>query len=207
MSRVVDGDTVVVDKGRRSLTLRLIGIDTPETVAPATPVMCFGPQASQFAERTLAGEPVLLEFDRSQGRLDRYGRTLAYVWTRGVGGSSMFNERAVRAGYAVEYTYDAAYAWQQELQRAERAARASGRGLWAQDTCNGNIERPAHVSGHSVTSGTSGTSVRTCAKGYRPCLPVRVDLDCADVTGPVRVTGRDQYHLDANGDGVACATS
>lgn len=127
MSRVVDGDTVEVTRGRRTLDVRLIGIDTPETVHPTEPVECYGPEASAYATRTLLGEPVTLEFDRSQGRRDYYGRTLAYLWWTGGG---LFNRAAVRRGFALEYTYDNSYVWQQELQRAERRARSAGVGVW-----------------------------------------------------------------------------
>ena len=142
VTRVVDGDTMVVTRGGRELTVRLIGIDTPETVAPGEPVMCFGPQATRFAQGRLEGSDVVLELDRSQGRLDRYGRTLVYLWVDHRSRLAMFNERAVRAGFAREYTYDSAYAWQSAFRRAEAVARAARRGLWAKSTCNGDIEQP-----------------------------------------------------------------
>jgi micrococcal nuclease len=126
ITRVVDGDTVDVTRAGRTLTIRLIGIDTPETVHPTEPVECFGPEATEFATRRLLGEPATLEFDPSQGRLDYYGRTLAYVWT----GDSLFNRDAVRRGYALEYTYDTTYRWQREFQRAEASARSDRLGVW-----------------------------------------------------------------------------
>ncbi len=129
VSRIVDGDTVDVTKGRRTLTLRLIGIDTPETVHPTEPIECYGPEATKFATRRLLGEPAALEFDRSQGRLDYYDRTLAYVWTTD-GAPRQFNRDAVRRGYALEYTYDDPYLWQQEFRRAQAAAAAQRLGVW-----------------------------------------------------------------------------
>lgn len=129
VSRIVDGDTVDVSRGGRTLTLRLIGIDTPETVHPTEPIECFGPEATQFAHRRLLGEPAILEFDRSQGRLDYYGRTLAYLWTTS-GSPRQFNLDAVRRGYALEYTYDDSYLWQREFQRAEALAESARIGVW-----------------------------------------------------------------------------
>ena len=129
ITRIVDGDTVDATRGRRTLTLRLIGIDTPETVHPTEPIECFGPQATAFASRRLLGERVALEFDPSQGRLDYYDRTLAYVWTTG-GSPQQFNRAAVRRGYALEYTYDDAYLWQREFLRAQAAAVAGRLGVW-----------------------------------------------------------------------------
>jgi micrococcal nuclease len=198
---VVDGDTVAVSRGARLLTLRLIGIDTPETVDPAAPVSCFGPQASAFADRRLTGRRVVLELDPSQGRLDRYGRTLAYLWIGPRGERGMYDLEAMRRGYAVEYTYDVPYVWRTVFRRAQRTAERGDRGLWSPRTCNGDIHQPAEHGGPGTQAGGGS---RRCAPGYRPCLPVRVDLDCSQVDGPVRVTGADPYHLDADGDGIAC---
>lgn len=74
VTRVVDGDTIQVERAGSALTVRLIGINAPESVKPNSPVECFGPQASAFAKSALTGRPVRLEFDPSQGRYDQYGR-------------------------------------------------------------------------------------------------------------------------------------
>lgn len=132
---VVDGDTVKVRMGRSVESVRLIGIDAPETNAPGTPVQCFGPESSAKATEMLSGTTVRLEFDESQGRLDRYGRLLAYVWV----GDVHVNEWLVRHGYAREFTYNAPYRYQADFQAAEAAARAGGRGLWAAETCGGRL--------------------------------------------------------------------
>lgn len=129
VTRIVDGDTVDVTRGRRTLTLRLIGIDTPETVHPTEPIECFGSEASEFAQRRLLGERAVLEFDRSQGRLDYYDRTLAYLWTTD-GSPRQFNKDAVRRGFATEYTYDEPYLWQREFLRAQAAAASRRLGVW-----------------------------------------------------------------------------
>jgi endonuclease YncB( thermonuclease family) len=129
VTRIVDGDTVDVSRGRRTLTLRLIGIDTPETVHPSEPIECYGPEATEFARRRLLGQQATLEFDPSQGRVDYYGRTLAYLWT--VRGSPrQFNLDAVRRGYALEYTYDDPYLWQRQFRRAEALAESARLGVW-----------------------------------------------------------------------------
>lgn len=132
--RVVDGDTarVLIDGAREDVSVRFIGIDTPETVAPGRPIECFGPEASDFATQLLDGAQVLLEFDPTQGETDRYGRTLAYVWVvTPTGGLELFNLAAIAGGYAEEVTYAADYAWQEEFQRADAAARAAGIGRWS----------------------------------------------------------------------------
>jgi len=129
VTRVIDGDTVEVQRGARVLTVRLIGMDTPETVHPSEPVECFGPAATRFANDRLLGREVTLEYDASQGRLDYYGRTLAYLWVEGRS-MRLFNDAAVRQGFALEYTYDTAYAWQSRFMRDERMARQQQRGVW-----------------------------------------------------------------------------
>jgi micrococcal nuclease len=132
VDRVVDGDTVHVLVAGDDVTIRLIGIDTPETVKPGSPVECYGPEASDFAKDSLDGRSVTLEFDASQGLTDRYGRTLAYVWIEEPdGGLTLFNLESVSGGYADARQYGSTpYAWKSEFERAERAARSSGAGLW-----------------------------------------------------------------------------
>jgi micrococcal nuclease len=137
---VVDGDTLVVTEGTTSTKLRLIGLDTPETVDPRKPVQCFGREASDEAKKLLSGQEVRLEYDPSQGMLDKYGRTLAYVFlTNG----TLFNEFMIAEGYGHEYTYNLPYKYQKEFKAAEAQARANLRGLWAPDSCNGNTSKPA----------------------------------------------------------------
>lgn len=130
--RVVDGDTLHVNVSGDDVTIRMIGINAPESVKPNSPVECFGPESSQFAKETLAGRTVTLEFDDSQGRTDRFGRTLAYVWIEGEGDSlDLFNLDAVARGYAQERQYGTVpFAWKQEFRAVENAARSIGAGQW-----------------------------------------------------------------------------
>jgi micrococcal nuclease len=133
--RVVDGDTIHVLVQGQDLTVRLIGMNTPETVKPDSPIECFGPEASEFAKQTLSDQVVTLEFDASQGMTDKYGRTLAYVWTQPPdGGLRLFNLDSVSGGYAYERQYGPTpYAWESEFRAAQRSAQAAGAGLW--DAC------------------------------------------------------------------------
>ncbi len=130
--RVVDGDTVVVDINGKNTTLRLIGMDTPETVDPRKPVECFGEAASAEAKKLLSGQTVRIEYDASQGNLDAYGRTLAYIYMED---GTLYNEYMIQEGYAHEYTYRIPYRYQAEFKTAERAARSEKKGLWASDAC------------------------------------------------------------------------
>jgi micrococcal nuclease len=128
---VVDGDTLKVNMPDRT-TIRVLGMDTPETVDPRKPVECFGREASQRAHELLDGQSVTLEFDARQGREDRFGRTLAYVW---LPDGRSFEEAMIAEGYAFEYTYDLPYRYQDAYDAAEAEAREAQRGLWAPGVC------------------------------------------------------------------------
>jgi micrococcal nuclease len=132
VNRVVDGDTIRVTRSGERLTVRLIGIDSPESVKPNAPIECFGPEAARFAEDLLDGTEVALERDPAQQATDRYGRTLAYAWLVDSEGNpiSLFNIEAIRAGVAREATYDGRYQWQQQFRAAQAQAQQQGRGLW-----------------------------------------------------------------------------
>ena len=110
----------------------MIGLDTPETVDPRKPVQCFGREASAQAKTLLGGQQVYLETDPSQDTIDKYGRTLAYVWTAS---GRLFNLDMIADGYAHEYTYDLPYRYQAEFKAAENDARARERGLWSPGAC------------------------------------------------------------------------
>lgn len=131
---VVDGDTIKVSMNGKVETLRLIGIDTPETKDPRKPVQCFGAEASRKATELLAGQKVRLEADASQGERDKYGRLLRYVWrTDGL----FFNDWMIRNGYAFEYTYNTPYQYQAIFKEAQRYASDKNLGLWSPSTCDG----------------------------------------------------------------------
>jgi micrococcal nuclease len=125
--KVVDGDTIHVMVGGRAEKVRYIGMDTPETHKPGTPVQCFGRAASAFNARLVAGKPVQLRTDAETR--DRYGRLLAYVYRRPDG--LFVNAELVRRGYAVILTIPPNVSHAGELLRLERGARVAGRGLWS----------------------------------------------------------------------------
>lgn len=127
VQRVVDGDTVIVLRDGAEERVRLLGIDTPESVQPDSPVECFGPEASARTGELLSGRSVWLESDPTQDAVDRYGRTLAYVW---LDETTLVNRVLVAEGYASEYTYDSPGVHHAALEAAEDAARSGGVGLW-----------------------------------------------------------------------------
>ncbi len=142
--RVVDGDTVVarVDAitpgpgaGQVSVgeeySVRLIGIDTPETVKPGTPVECFGKEASRATTDLLEGAAVRMVMDVYDR--DRYDRLLRYIYMD----QEMANARLVVNGYASAYTYPPDVRHADLFVRLQREARENVRGLWSPDTCSG----------------------------------------------------------------------
>jgi micrococcal nuclease len=133
VSRVIDGDTIDVEKDGARVRVRLIGVDTPETVDPRRPVECFGKEASGKAKELLEGKLILLETDPSQGRYDKYQRMLAYVY---LSDGTFFNKEMISEGYAHEYTYRLSYRYREEFKAAERVAREEKRGLWADGVCS-----------------------------------------------------------------------
>jgi micrococcal nuclease len=132
VEKVVDGDTVKVSINGVVETIRVIGINTPETVDPRKPVECFGREASEYAKKLLMGHTVTLEADPSQGDRDKYGRLLRYVFLQD---GSDYGGQMIAGGYAYEYTYDEPYRYQQQYRAAQAQATADAVGLWAQTAC------------------------------------------------------------------------
>ena len=128
---VVDGDTVKISEIG---TLRLIGIDTPETKDPRKVVQCFGKEASENAKKLLSGQKVWLEFDESKSKTDKYGRTLAYIFRED---GYFYNLEAVKNGFAHSYR-EYPHPRLDEFNLAEKQAREGKIGFWADNTCQGN---------------------------------------------------------------------
>ena len=126
VTRVVDGDTFHVLRNGRDVTIRLIGIDTPEVDWYGGQAECYGARAGGFVRRVLDGSRLRLEFDEE--RIDPYGRTLAYAYLED---GRMLNELLVRRGFATVTIYDPNDRYEARLRRAEASARAGGAGLWS----------------------------------------------------------------------------
>jgi micrococcal nuclease len=122
--RAVDGDTIEVRIGGKLEDVRYIGVDTPETVKPDTPVQCFGPRASAFDHRLVEGRRVRLVFGVE--RRDVYGRLLAYVYL----GRRFVNAELVRRGLARTLTIAPNDLHAKLFKRLEKRASRLGRGLW-----------------------------------------------------------------------------
>lgn len=135
VSKVTDGDTIhVVIEGKDDV-VRLIGINTPETVDPRRTVECFGKEASDRMKELVKGKIVKLEYDETQDLRDTYGRLLAYAYLED---GQMLNRKMIAEGYAYEYTYMTPYKYQREFRESQSLAQSAKRGLWATETCNGS---------------------------------------------------------------------
>ena len=125
VTRVIDGDTIEIDYHGEKERVRMIGIDTPESVHPDKSKNTeFGKTASEFTKEKLLNKDISLEFDVSER--DRYGRLLAYVWLDGV----MFNEYLVQQGYAQTATYPPDVKYVSLFAAAQEKARYDNKGFW-----------------------------------------------------------------------------
>ncbi len=134
VTKVTDGDTIHINMNGTDERVRLIGINTPETVDPNRPTQCFGKEASDRMKDLASGKIVRLEYDDSQSLRDTYDRLLAYVYLED---GQMLNRKMVAEGYAYEYTYMIPYKYQREFRDLQKLAQSSKRGLWSDDTCSG----------------------------------------------------------------------
>ena len=132
--RVIDGDTFVVLENNVQEKVRMLGIDTPETVDPRKPVQCFGPEASAELKKNLApGTHVRLERDSLNEDRDKYHRLLRYVYTDD---GALINAAMIRDGFAFAYTK---FSFQKRVEflMLQNQAHVALRGLWSPATCNG----------------------------------------------------------------------
>lgn len=150
ISKVVDGDTVKIKRqdggyilgtDKKEVSVRLIGIDTPETVDPRKPVECYGEEASKYLKKIAQNKVAAIEIDPTQGEFDVYNRLLAYVYIKDSGiaikNITMLNREMVKEGYAFQYTYKLPYKYKEEFEWLEKYARENYIGLWSSNTCAG----------------------------------------------------------------------
>lgn len=192
VEKVIDGDTIVVEKDGERETLRLIGVDTPETVDPRKPVQCFGKEASNFTKSSLQGKNVQLESDLTQGDRDKYKRILRYIFLED---GANFNKLLISEGYAHEYTYqENPYKYQAEFKEAERQAREQKKGLWAENACSGSQKTTQDSTSSSyVPQGTYNCDCNKFCTKMASCDEAYYQLQKCGCTA-----------RDADGDGVPC---
>lgn len=203
--QIVDGDTIVVAIEGTEYKLRYIGMDTPETVDPASPVEWLGPQAAAANEDLVGGQTVVLEKDVSE--TDRYGRLLRYVWlTNGVTWT-LVNLELVKLGVASAVSYPPDVKYDDVYQAAEAEAQTRILGIWGPVPTPRPTPKPTpRPTPRPTPKPTKKPS--SCHPSYSPCLPIVGDLNCPDVRAmgkaPVTVIGPDDYALDRDNDGIGC---
>lgn len=211
---MVDGDTIDVTFPDGSTdTVRLLGVDTPETYSgnkaneygSITDTACldrWGDLATGFAVEALDGQAVELVMDDAAGDRGFFDRLLAYIVVDG----QDFNAQLVKQGYARVYT-EGTSGREADYLRLEGVAQAEGAGLW---DC-GTAAQPIPPTSTSVAPSQSASPA--CHPSYEgACLdPNAVDYDCRGgsgngplYTGRVRVVGPDVFRLDGDGDGIGC---
>ena len=215
--KVIDGDTVAVEINGKKETIRLIGIDTPETVDPRKPVECFGIEASNKAKEILTGKSVKLEADSIVGERDKYGRLLRYIFLED---GTNFNKMMISEGYAYEYTYNSPYKYQDEFKQAEKEAKEAKEGLWADGVCESNDTHPVTTNDSSVVPITTTTSAPVtpavinnttsntecyCASNTYNCGDFQTHQEAQNLYDCcLQKVGVDIHRLDRDKDGSAC---
>jgi micrococcal nuclease len=200
--RVVDGDTIEVNPTLSwTEDVRLLGVDTPETVDLGEPVEPYGPEASAFTKRQLEGERVTLIFD--QQKRDQYGRALAYV--RISGQSVTFNETLLKQGYGQLYVVPPNDRLEARFSQAQDQARLAQRGIWSLPK-----EQQCELAdrGNGIGEGSRGCQGRAPTPAPDP----RVEKDCGDFRSQAEAQAElerdpsDPNNLDGDVDGEACET-
>jgi endonuclease YncB( thermonuclease family) len=204
--KVVDGDTLTIQMNGKSQTLRLIGLDTPETVDPRKPVQCFGIEASNKAKNVLTGQKVLIETDPSQDTYDKYNRLLVYVFLQD---GTLFNKTMISEGFGHEYTYNTPYKYQSEFKIAENEARIQKKGLWADGVCEQPnitpITKTTTVSpAPTIPTPPSTTSSYICTSDVYNCSYFKTHAEAQAVYEACGGASHDVHRLDADKDGEAC---
>lgn len=133
VSEVVDGDTIKVVLNWQKQSVRLIGVDTPEsTTKRFWHTECFGKESSDYLKKLLSHQKVDLEYDLTQWKYDKYDRLLAFVFYNG----ENINQKLIKDGYGREYTYNKPYKYQQQFQSSQQEAKSRKIWLWNQISCN-----------------------------------------------------------------------
>jgi micrococcal nuclease len=127
ISKFIDGDTIEVNMNGYTETIRMIGMDTPETHKPNTPIQCYGPEAAAYTKALIGNNAVRLQADPLDTNRDRYGRLLRYVY---LPDGTLLEQKLVSEGYALAYL---AFPFERKADFAtwEEQAKAANKGLWA----------------------------------------------------------------------------
>jgi micrococcal nuclease len=208
---VTDGDTIRVDINGENKPVRLIGINTPELSHPSEPVQCYSQEAKKALENLILNKEVTLEIDISE--TDKYNRLLRYIWIDEI----LVNEYMTQNGYAFSSSYPPDTKYQSRIKAGEDYAKANSLGLWAEDTCKGDVYTGTYKDPNKVavptqenTADLTYTTPFTNKDTKTPIYTCNCKKTCAQMSSCEEA----QYQLnvcgctarDADKDGVACDT-
>ena len=202
--KVIDGDTLQVELDGRAEVVRLIGVDTPESVDPRKPVQCFAQEATNKAKEILLDKKVKLESDPTQGDRDKYNRLLRYAFLEN---GKNLSELMISEGFAHEYTYQTPYKYRDEFKAAEAEAKAAKRGLWADATC---VTAPTAAAtaepNPNVTAGPTAAALDPNTGNYVCGAKTKCGemVSCVEAMFYLNTCGLSR--LDGDKDGVPCET-
>jgi endonuclease YncB( thermonuclease family) len=199
VTHVVDGDTFTIENGQ---VVRMIGMDTPETVSPSKPVQCYGREASQKTKELLEGKEVKLEKDVSE--TDKYNRLLRYVYVDDI----FVNEYLVKEGYAKSSSYPPDVRYQDKFKESEKIAREENKGLWNISACpvitptinpitTTKLSTPKPIQTTIQTSDIVSSGSYTC-----DCKKTCPNMSCSEAQYQLKSCGCSAR--DNDGDGMAC---
>ncbi|WP_430786557.1 thermonuclease family protein [Virgibacillus flavescens] len=205
VTRVIDGDTIEISMNGTNEDVRLLLIDTPETVHPSKPVEAYGPEASQFVKEKLTGEEVRVEVGKEER--DKYGRLLAYVFIDG----ETIQEKLLRNGLArTAYLYND-LTMLEEFHKVQETAISKEIGVWS-------IPGYSHVDHnhgyhYQEDSGEEPTEKEQGDQKELQYDPFGADRDCGDFSTHEQAQNfyvaaggpeNDPHRLDRDGEGSAC---
>ncbi|MCA9372703.1 thermonuclease family protein [Candidatus Woesebacteria bacterium] len=218
VTKVRDGDTIEVDYNGKTEAVRLVGIDTPETVDPRKPVQCFGVEASNKLKLLLSDTSVSLEVDETQSDRDKYGRLLRFVFLDGEDvGLTMLKE-----GFAQESLFSSVpHKYRDAYLAAQQNAKDNNRGLWSPTACPTPSSTPTSTPRPTVAPRPPSTSLPLVTTapavvqnsfGSKSCTGL--DYDCGDFSSKSEVmqfwntcgfsASYDPHRLDGDNDGDPC---
>lgn len=216
VTRVIDGDTLDVEIAGQRERIRLIGMDTPESVDTRKTVECFALEASNKLSKLVGGKEITVTPDPLQGDRDKYNRLLRYAF---LPDGTHVNRQMISEGYAHEYTYDVPYQYQTEFKRAEQEAQNAKRGLWADDACGGDTTSPdqqnapkspseSSTMGQETPQGAPLTTACDCSSNRYNCSDFKTHAEAQAVYNCCKQkVGIDVHRLDGtDNDGLACET-
>lgn len=193
VTHVTDGDTISVDVDGKEYKIRMVGVDTPETVHPNKPVEYYGKEASNFTKKSLTGKTVYLQKDVSD--TDRYGRLLRYIWIKRPSSDNpteneiremMYNAILVKEGYAYVYIYQPDIRYNDFFRTLQTHARENKIGLWAD---------PSQTK-EDKSKSTLANKTKQVQSKKSTSVEVNSDTDVSQNTGKIKGNKKTKvYHL------------